>query len=82
MYLINYTMIKYHDYIICFGFFFYLVSPDGTLVFSEVKIFLEKIYTVTSSYKLITTSRKNTLYLTGNHLIYTKKSYTDKYITM
>ena len=62
--------------------FFYLVSEYGNVVFSEVRTFLKKKHTMTNKYKSITTSRGNTLHLTGNHFIYIKKSYTDKIISM
>ena len=62
--------------------FNYLVSPDGTIEFSEVRTFLEKKVEVTNTYKSITTSRNNTISLTGNHLIYTKKSHIDKFVAM
>ena len=60
----------------------HLVSPDGTIEFSEIKTFLEKKLDVTSTYKSITTSRKNTITLTGNHLVCTKKSHVNKFVAV
>ena len=60
----------------------HLVSSGGDLTYGEVTVFLKKRPTVTTMYKPITTTSKNTIRLTENHLIYTRKSCTDKFIPM
>ena len=52
------------------------------MTYGEVTVFLKKRPTVTTMYKSITTTSKNTIRLTENHLIYTRKSCTDKFIPM
>ena len=60
----------------------HLVSSGGDLTFGKVKAFLKKFPTVTTTYKSITTTSKNTMRLTENHLLYTRKSCSDKFIPM
>ena len=62
--------------------YLYLVSKDGSLIYSEVASFLEKQQDITTMYKSIATSGNTTIHLTGNHPVYTRKSGTDKFIPM
>ena len=62
--------------------FCHLVASDGRITYSEVKGFLHKLPTVTNFYKSITTSRNETINLSGRHLIYSRKSVTEKFHPM
>ena len=50
--------------------------------YSEVKAFLTSGKSVTSWYRSITTSKSNTIHLSNNHLVYTRKIFTDKFVPM
>ena len=66
----------------CIFYLLYLVSKDGSLIYSEVTSFLEKQQDTTTVYKSIATSGNKTIHLTGNHPIYTRKSGTDRFYPM
>ena len=55
------------------------VAPGGSLIYSEVRTFLTKDHAVTSKYTSITSMGINTISLTGNHLLYARKSCTEKF---
>ena len=59
-----------------------LVSSRGNLMYSEVRTFRQKQNAVTSVYKSITTAENNTISLSGNHLIYARKSCNGKFNPM
>ena len=58
----------------------YLATSDGSLTYSEVISFVEKQHALTTMFKSITTSFNNTVTLTGNHLIYARRSSVEKFI--
>ena len=62
--------------------YFNPVSSEGSLIYSEVTAFMKKTHTVTSTYMLITTVLNSTLSLTGEHLLHTRKRFTDKFNIM
>ena len=51
-------------------------------MYSKVTILMEKRHNVTCMYRIITTEFNRTISLTGNHLIYTRKHSSDKFIPM
>ena len=55
------------------------VSSGGRLTYSRVKAFQKKQYSMTSVYKSISTSSNNTITLSENHLIYTRKNCINKF---
>ena len=57
----------------------FLVSPDGTIIYTKVKGFLDKMPTTIAKYKSIETSYNNTLTVSGQHLIYAKRKGTNKF---
>ena len=61
---------------------FNTVSSDGTITYSEVRIFLEKRADGILEFKSITTYLDQTLTLTGNHLVYARKTCNDKFNPM
>ena len=58
---------------------YYIVSPKGEIMYSEVKTFLKKQSTLTGMYMSITTSLNTTVRLTSNHLIYSRKNCDEKF---
>ena len=50
--------------------------------YSEVKAFLTKEESVASGYRSITTLTKKTIQLSSNHLLYTRRSSSDKFAPM
>ena len=60
----------------------YPVSEDGSMVYSEVRTFMDKNPAVTNPYRSITTLGNKTISLTGNHPLYARKSSTEKFIVM
>ena len=56
---------------------FIFSGKDG--LYSEVRSFLKKQHHVTNMYKSITASHKNIIDLSENHLIYSRKSVTEKF---
>ena len=56
----------------------HLVSPNGSLAFSPVRIFMKKKMDVILMVKSITTQNE-TINLTEEHLIYTRKNSSDKF---
>ena len=62
--------------------FMKLVLPSGSVSYSQVTSFMKKQQVITRMYISITTSWNNTLSLSGNHLIYTRKSYMEKFMPM
>ena len=61
---------------------FYTVSTDGNVIFSEVRTFLHEDHMATSLYVALIASSNKTIYLTGNHLIYARRSGSDKFNKM
>ena len=59
-----------------------LVSQSGRLTYSKVITFLKKQPKTSNMYKSITTSGNKTINLSGNHLIYGRKSSSDKFNPM
>ena len=59
-----------------------LVSSAGRLMYSKLRTFLKKQNATVLKYKSIATSVNNTITLTGNHLIYGRKSFTDEFNPM
>ena len=55
------------------------VSSDGRITYSKVKTFIEKQNTTTGRYRAITTFWNNTIILSKSHLIYGRKTYTEKF---
>ena len=60
----------------------YIVSSSGNVVFNEVKTFMKKQPEVMAIYMSVTTSLNTTIGVSGNHLIYTRKSSSDKFYPM
>ena len=52
-------------------------SLGSHLEYSDIRVFLEQLPTATTVYKSITTSNNNTIHLSKNHLIYSRKSNTE-----
>ena len=63
-------------------YLFYPGTPDGKTKFSEIKAFLAKEQTAVTMYKQMTTSSNQTISLTGNHLIYVRKRFTDQFLPL
>ena len=59
--------------------FKHVVSKNGSLIFSDVMAFMERKHNVTTKYKLITTLLNQTISLTGNHPLYTRRRSTEKF---
>ena len=74
----QYSCILYILYLV----FLNVVLSSGAVIYSEVRAFLEKDFTVITKYKSLTTIWNETLTLTGNHLIYGRKNCTDKFNPM
>ena len=74
--------IKLEIKIVDFIYIWYLVSSEGRVAYNEVRAFLHKQPTVTKEYKSITTSLNTTISLSGNHLIFARKVFTDKFQPM
>ena len=60
----------------------YSGRPDGSNTYSEIKAFLMKEHTAVTMYQQITTSTNQTISLTGNHLIYVRKRFTDNFLSL
>ena len=58
------------------------VLSDGQVTYSYIDTFLHKQHNVAIMYKSIRTSLNETITLTGSHLIYSRKSFTDKFNEM
>ena len=58
------------------------VSPSGRLTYSKVSTFLKKQYETINMYKSIKTSGNKTISLSGNHLIYGRKTAVGKFNPM
>ena len=56
-----------------------LVTLEGRLKYSEVRAVLHRTPNVITVYKSITTQGNRTISLSGNHLVYTRKSHHDKF---
>ena len=65
-----------------FSFLLHLVSPGGKIHYSEVKVFLTKEESVTSAYRSVTTLTNKTIQLSSNHLLYTRRSSSEKFAPM
>ena len=63
-------------------FIFNVVSATGNLIYSEVITFLHKAPEMIVKYMSVTTLSNETLTLSQNHLIYTKKYYNDNFHPM
>ena len=61
---------------------FNLVSPKGTLMYSEVTTFMKKQSTVVTMYKSIRTSMNKTISLSADHLIYVRSFGSNKFTPM
>ena len=62
-----------------FHIILHLISPDGIIVYSAVRAFLKIKQTEVTMYKSIKISGNKTIGLTANHLIYSRKCFTDKF---
>ena len=62
--------------------FFQIISVTGNLIYSEVRAFLTKNSEKLIKYMLITTLFNETLTLSQNHLIYTRKADSDDFYPM
>ena len=58
------------------------MTPDGSIRFSEVRAFVHKDDTRVTEYWSITTMANYTIALSGEHLIYTRRSYKDNFNPM
>ena len=63
-------------------FLMILVSLSGRLTYSKVSTFMKKQANSINMYNSITTSGNKTISLSGNHLIYGRKSSSDKFHPM
>ena len=68
--------------LIMYLLYFVKASQNGGVAFSEVRTFLEKSPDMVTQYKSIITFWNQSLSLTRNHLIYARKSFTDKFNPM
>ena len=59
-----------------------LASSTGTVTYSTVRVFLKKRSFVTNVYKSFLTSGNRTITLSGNHLIYSRKTTMEKFYPM
>ena len=75
---IHYTKLHLNIFLL----YWHTVTSDGNIIYSEVKEFLHKLPTVNSFYKSITTSKNETINLSGKHLIYSIKNYAEKFSPM
>ena len=66
-------------YFVCI---WYLVSSKGSVTYSEVRALPHKQPTVTDMYNSITTSMNTTISLSGKHLIFARKVFTNKFQPM
>ena len=58
-----------------------VVSSTGTITYNEVTAFLKRQPNILMLYKSIATT-KETIILTGNHLIYARKTLDDQFNSM
>ena len=58
------------------------VSPEDTVTYGEVLTFMNKQPNTILVYKVITTSMDNSIILSGNHVIYARKSNKEKFVPM
>ena len=58
------------------------VSHSGNIVYSEIRGFMKKQHTGIVMYKTLTTSKNKTIQLSGDHLIYARKTSLNKYHPM
>ena len=58
------------------------VSASGYVAYSQVRSFMKKKHMTTNMYKSFTSWNNNTFTLSGNHLIYARKSYWDTFMPM
>ena len=58
-------------------FYFYTVSREGRIIFSEVRSFFHQEHMTTSLYVSVMTSSNKTIHLTASHLIYVQRRGTD-----
>ena len=66
-------------FIIQIYFSFHTGNSHGSLTYSEIKVFMKRQPTDITMYKSITTSSNQTINISGNHIIYRRKSATDKF---
>ena len=55
------------------------MSPDGSVVYDKVRTFMKKVPSMINMYKSIITSLNETIRISGNHLIYTRKYEVDMF---
>ena len=58
------------------------VSPDGTITHSQVLTFMKKQPKTITMYNEITTSGDNSIILSGDHVMYARKSDKEKFMAM
>ena len=62
--------------------YFFVVSSTGSVIYSEVRMFLQKQPFVLGSYLSIETSSNESLRMSGNHLVYARESSIDEFNPM
>ena len=60
----------------------FLVLSNGSVTYSEVRMFQHNNPNTIETYKTIKTSFKESLTFTGNHLVFSRKSCYDNFNTM
>ena len=65
-----------------FMFLSLLVSVDGSMTYSEIRGFMKKQNSMVTMYKSVTTSSNKVIQLSGNHLIYGRKTSTGEFNPM
>ena len=58
------------------------VSLDGTTRYSRVMAFLKNQHFTTNTYQSISISSNKSINLSGDHLIYARKGYAEKFYPM
>ena len=61
---------------------FNIVTTGGRIIYSEVRTFMKKQADMILKFKSITTYPDKILTLTGNHLVYARKTYNDNFNPM
>ena len=59
-----------------------IVSATGKMTYNEVRTFLKKDSLAMVRYKSITTSSNDSLTLSGDHLVFSRKSHNDEFNSM
>ena len=63
-------------------YLFGVVSLTGNIMYSEVRTFLHMEPELITKYKAITTFNNESITLSGNHLVYAREMYTDRFIPL